>query len=305
MGESFGDFDGAEYLNEYRFVPVSGENPFSVGAYATGNKDRAIRSYGMNFPARELPTPGVSLVKSGGPLVNPLNFSNHGFDITGAQVHADGEIWSAVNYDIRQALVSKYNATYPGSNALLQRQCADGLRTPDTCPGNRRWIQIVYDAMVLMPTAPSMLDARNAYFAADAMRQASSVNWPSNQTDSGSRLLGADSAIGGEQQPARTKNDTDPTPNFESPNQGETAVTFVARAMNEGNAVIPNARIFVGHYEARVSPIADTNPQRSRRRPAAPGNNLDNVARFVAGHLRVHGAGRWLRVRSLQPGALG
>ena len=32
MGESFGDLNGMEYLNEYGYVPVSGENPFAVGA---------------------------------------------------------------------------------------------------------------------------------------------------------------------------------------------------------------------------------------------------------------------------------
>ena len=121
MGESFGDFDAAEYLNEYNFVPVSGENPFSVGAYVTGNKERAIRNYGMNYPRTgAFPEPGKSTTGSGpggtGTKVNPLNFSNHGYDITGAQVHADGEIWSAVNFDIRAALVAKYNASFPASN---------------------------------------------------------------------------------------------------------------------------------------------------------------------------------------------
>src|SRR5918992_1454623 len=102
-----GDYDMAVIGNEYGFVPVSGENPFAVGAYVTGNKDRAIRNYGMNFPRTgAFPAPGVSLVKSGGPLAHPLNFSNMGYDITGPQVHADGEIWSATNFDIPRALVA-------------------------------------------------------------------------------------------------------------------------------------------------------------------------------------------------------
>ena len=139
MGESFGDFDAAEYLNEYNFVPVSGENPFSVGAYVTGNKERAIRNYGMNYPRTgAFPEPGKSTTGSGpggtGTKVNPLNFSNHGYDITGAQVHADGEIWSAVNFDIRAALVAKYNASFPASNLSMQRECADGVRPAYLCP---------------------------------------------------------------------------------------------------------------------------------------------------------------------------
>ena len=31
MGESFGDLNGMEYLNEYGFVPVYGENPYRSG----------------------------------------------------------------------------------------------------------------------------------------------------------------------------------------------------------------------------------------------------------------------------------
>ncbi len=50
MGESSGDLTGVEYLNEYGFVPVSGESPFAVGSYATGNKVRAIRNYDMSYP---------------------------------------------------------------------------------------------------------------------------------------------------------------------------------------------------------------------------------------------------------------
>ena len=37
-----------------------------------------------------------------------------------------------MNFDIRQALVSKFNGQYPASNAALQKQCADGLDRPTT-----------------------------------------------------------------------------------------------------------------------------------------------------------------------------
>ena len=51
-------------------------------------------------------------------------------------------------------------------------------------------------------------------------------------------------------------------------------ITF--RAEGKDGTVLTNARIFVGHYEARVSPIADTNP-------ATTGPNLDDVADFAPG----------------------
>ena len=50
MGESHSDLTAMEYLNENDLVPTDDENPYAVGTYATGNKVRAIRNYGMNFP---------------------------------------------------------------------------------------------------------------------------------------------------------------------------------------------------------------------------------------------------------------
>ena len=239
MGESFGDFDAAEYLNEYNFVPVSGENPFSVGAYVTGNKERAIRNYGMNYPRTgAFPEPGKSTTGSGpggtGTKVNPLNFSDHGYDITGAQVHADGEIWSAVNFDIRAALVAKYNTSFPASNLSMQRECADGIRPAYLCPGNRRWIQIVYDAMLLMPVGPSMLEARNAYLAADMMRFGGA-----NQSELwlafARRGFGKDATS---TNGLSDENDADPKPDFQSKVHSNTTVTFKAVASDEGNVPV-------------------------------------------------------------------
>ena len=85
-----------------------GANPWAVGAYATGNKNVGIRDYAINY--------------------NPLNYSDVGFDTPGAEVHADGEIWNGANYDVRQALVDKYNATYPSTDAA----CRSAARTAST-----------------------------------------------------------------------------------------------------------------------------------------------------------------------------
>ena len=78
MGESHGDLFGMEIVNEYGRVPVDGENRYAVSVYATGNKIRGIRNYGMNFPQTgAFPTVGKYV------MVNPLNFSDLGFDVTG------------------------------------------------------------------------------------------------------------------------------------------------------------------------------------------------------------------------------
>jgi extracellular elastinolytic metalloproteinase len=260
MGESFADFDAMEHLNNYGFVPVGGEDPWAVGAYVTGNPIRAIRNYNMSFRSSgEFPQPGTYA------RVNPLNFSDIGYDLTGPQVHADGEIWSATNFDIRELFLARY----PGG-AADQRACAEGQRNVSSCPGNRRWIQLVYDAMLLMPTAPTMLDARDAYLAADMMRFGGA-----NQD-----LLWLGFARRGFGQNAfvSSPEDNEPKPDFESPRHAEATVVFEAQSIGE-NGVAPIADVFVGHYQGRVSPIADTDPATNASGPGA--NNRDEVARFV------------------------
>lgn len=140
MNESWADQSAVEYLNGNGLVPTSNENPFAVGPYATGNKVSGIRNYAMNN--------------------SPLNYSDIGYDFVctsndlgicnspEGQVHADGEIWIATGYDIRQALIAKYNDEAPASDVNLQRRCANGGEYILHCPGNRRWIQIVFDAFL-------------------------------------------------------------------------------------------------------------------------------------------------------------
>ena len=123
MGESHGDLFGMEYVNSNGFVPVAGENRYAVGAYATGNQSRAIRNYGMNMP-----TSGGD-PQSGGQLsINTLNFGSMGYDVTDPQVHADGEIWSRTNFNIRERLIEKYDDDYPADDQDLQTECAEGIR---------------------------------------------------------------------------------------------------------------------------------------------------------------------------------
>lgn len=256
MGESWSDLDAVEYLNEYGFVPTNTENRYSVGAYVTGNPTVGIRNYSLDN--------------------NPLNYSDIGYDNGGVEVHSDGEIWNAVNFDVRQALITKYNGAYPASNQALQRKCADGLDTPGHCPGNRRWIQIVFDAWLLMPASPSMLDARDAYLLADFMRANGTPNgeYPSNRKEIwkafAKRGFGKFALSAG-------SDDGDPKPNFESLDspdlESEKTVTFRVFAADESNAQILSAKIYVGKYEARATPIADT----------IPGGGVTDTAKFVTG----------------------
>jgi extracellular elastinolytic metalloproteinase len=249
MGEAWSDLAAIEYLNGWSATnpapydfPVDGENRYAVGPYATGNQVRGIRDYAMNI---NTVLPFAAATKE-----NPLNYSDIGFDVTGPEVHADGEVWIAVNYELRQALVNKYQSQFKANDEALQRRCSDGILPADKCPGNRRWVQIMFDAWLLMQPGVSMLDARDAYLAADMLRFGGA-----NQTD----LWRVFAHRGmGEHAYSNGSDDGQPIPNFESKvGTAEAPLKFVVK---DENGVAVKAQIFVGHYEARITQIADTDP---------------------------------------------
>ena len=145
MNESTSDLFAMEYLFEYGFRPA-GDTPYVTGGYVTGDRKAGIRNYDMSK--------------------SPLNYSDIAYDLVGQQVHADGEIWSATQFDVRQGL---RQAVRQGHPAKQQRACADGKTPIGKCPGNRRWAQLSFDALLLMASgAVSYVDHRDALLAADA-----------------------------------------------------------------------------------------------------------------------------------------
>jgi hypothetical protein len=225
MGESWSDLSAMESLHEFGFLPVAGENDWAVGPYVTGDPQRGIRNYGMNH--------------------SPLNYSDVGYDLTGPQVHADGEIWSATNYAIRQAMVDRYGAGTPE----LQESCARGELAADACPGNRRWVQLMFDAWLLMPTRTSMVDARDAMLAADFMRfHGVDLDLLWNTFASHGLGEGASSQMSA---------DTAPIPDFTSPFLDEGTLVF--KPVGSSSTPI-QGELYVGQYQARSRPVADTDP---------------------------------------------
>ena len=266
MGEAFGDLNATQYLNENDDVPVSGINPFVEGAYVTGNTVTGIRDYAMNWPmSGDFPSPGRN------PHVNSLNLGDYEFDLTGQEVHADGEIWIATNYTLRQLFLNRY----PAHGSSVDRKCAIGQLPATQCPGDRRWIQLYFDAMLLMPTGPTLIDARNAILAADQTRFGGA-----NQD-----LLWRGFAERGFGQFATTTgtNDDNPIPDFSSPDENNATVTFKAVTQDGRHATPVDATVYVGDYEARITQIADTIAAND---PAVTPSNLDATALFVATHDR-------------------
>lgn len=233
MGESWSDLAATEYQLEYGFLPQAGTDDTALGSYATGNKQRGIRNFALEN--------------------NPLNYSNVGYDTPGPQVHADGEIWNGVQWQLRKAFIDEYNGRFPVSDVARQKDCADGRFLADACPGNRRWIQLMYDSFLLMPAAPSMLDARDAMLAAD-MARFGGANQKLMWKVFAQRGMGEDAySVDGE--------DTAPVAHFGSPlESAQTTLRFAARAGDESNAAITNAKLYVGQFSMRSRPIADTDP---------------------------------------------
>lgn len=224
MNESTSDLLAMEYLNEYG-LRAPGRTPYVTGAYVTGEPRTGIRNYDMSR--------------------SPLNYSDLGYDLVGTQVHADGEVWSATQFDLRQAFVDRYG----DGNDRLQRECADGKVPVEECPGNRRWAQLSFDALLLMASgAVSYVDHRNALLAADLLRfggENQELMWKVFARHG----LGEDAASDG-------PGDADPTPSFASPMSRDATLTLKPRGDARGGAV----RLYVGDYEARAVPVADTDP---------------------------------------------
>jgi extracellular elastinolytic metalloproteinase len=271
MGESWSDLDAMEYqfANGYDMGAVS---PYVIGAYATGNRVVGIRDYALDK--------------------NPLNYGDIGFDGPGQEVHSDGEIWNGTMWSVRKALVAKYDARFPYADKALQKRCAIASPTssplPSTqCPGNRRWIQLVFDSFLLQQGATSMLDARDAMLAADKMRYGGA-----DQT-----VLWKAFASRGMGYGAATKNaDSDVTrPSFAAPKVKNAKITFSGPK---------GMQVFVGTYEARVDPVADL---------SATTKTIPAYAKFQPGTYRMiaqapgHGAQRFTlkvtagQVRTVRP----
>jgi extracellular elastinolytic metalloproteinase len=224
MNESHSDLFAMEYLYENGFAP-RGDTPYVTGGYVTGDAKAGIRNFDMSR--------------------SPLNYSDIAYDLVGQQVHADGEIWSATSFDVRQAMIDRYGR----GNPALQRACADGKVPVERCPGNRRWIQQAFDALLLNASgAVSYVDMRDATLAANEIRFGG-ADVPLLWNAFAQHGLGRDAASVG-------PNDQDPTPSFASAFADNATLRFAP----SGQAAGAPARLYVGDYEARATPVADTDP---------------------------------------------
>lgn len=222
MNESHSDLFAMEYLYENGFSP-RGDTPYVTGGYVTGDAKAGIRNYDMSR--------------------SPLNYSDLSYDLVGQQTHADGEIWSATSFDVRQAMIDRYGLGSPA----LQKACADGKVAVERCPGNRRWVQQAFDALLLSTSgAVSYVDMRDATLAANEIRFGG-TDVPLLWDAFAQHGLGRDAASAG-------PNDAEATPSFASPFADNATLRFAPKGTDAP------ARLYIGDYEARALPVADTDP---------------------------------------------
>lgn len=269
MGEAWSDLMATEYLNGYGLAPYNGENRFSLAPYVTGDLQTGIRNYGPNK--------------------SPLNYSDLEYDANGVtSPHADGEIWNATQIDIRQALVAKYAAQFPEGDKALQNACADGLKPSTSCPGNRRWMQLLFDGFLTQPSQTTMLTSRDAILAADKMRYRG-ANLPTLWASFAKRGMGANAA-------SASVADLASEPGFKNPlSKSNGSVRFKPVAV-AGGGVPALTKVFVGDYEARIVPVGES----AKGAPTA-------VVQFEPGTYRLYvqakGYGHRRLTVTIKPGA--
>lgn len=205
MGEGWSDWYAMNHL--YR----EGLSRTAVVAAYVGDKHRGIRNWNYDE--------------------NPLTFGEYGYDLTGPEVHADGELWTAVLWEMRRNILRAI-----GGNQAKASDIAE---------------HIVTDAMPLTPAGPTMLDAR------DGIVKAAEVRYGKKYLDEiwqafANRGMGVSAKTAGEA-------DTEPTPGFDMPAKSDNGrITFKVVNASTGKPV-KGIRVLGGEFEARSTPVATTN----------------------------------------------
>lgn len=203
MGEGWSDWFAMHYL-----MAKGLETEPVVGKYVTGNEERGIRSWSLSEA--------------------PLNYGDVGYDIIGPEVHADGDIWAAILWHVREEMIQTLGPT----------------------EGQKVIEQLVVDAMPISRPDPSFADMRTAIIAADVLRY-NGAHYDLLWNAFAQRGLGLNAkSLGGD--------DTDPFPAYNHPvaaMNGQLTATVIHSGTGEP---VTDAKITVGQFEARVSASAKT-----------------------------------------------
>ena len=215
MGEGWGDWYALNYLHKNDLQDDS-----VLGAYVTGNKERGIRNWAYDDTEAE--------------------FGDIGYDLGGAEVHSDGEIWTAALWDMRKALVAEYGEQEAAEIAAF----------------------IVTDAMPLSPNDPSMLDMRDAIMKALDIRYHRRADFDVLQNtvygEFAKHGMGRLASNEVSEADPTGANDIDPTPSYVHQNPALNG-TVTGRVVNASTGEpVKDAKVMLGTLEAGVTPLATT-----------------------------------------------
>ena len=242
-----------EQLASSGFTPTAGEN--------VGDRHVRDRQQGARHPQLRGQLPADGCLPDAGRVAadRPAQLQRHRLDLTGPQVRGRRDLdrdellhQAGPGGEVRRIV--------PVERRGLQSKCVNGVLPPENCSGNRRWIQLLFDAFLLGSTNPSMV-VRNAMLAADIMRFAARTS--GSGTRSPRAASASSSSTNGTGRAAGVESDQNPLPDSESPTTPVRRSRSRRASLEPGNPAV-NARVYVGHYEGRVSPIADTNPRHER-----------------------------------------
>ncbi|MER7517137.1 M36 family metallopeptidase [Streptomyces sp. NPDC126499] len=234
MGEGWGDWYAINHLGREGLYDKA-----VVGEYAVGNAERGIRNWAYDK--------------------SPLTYGDYGYDITGPEVHADGEIWTAMLWDLRRALVDRH-----GNKA-----------------GSDIAEHLVTDAMPLSPPSPSFLDMRDAILDADTLRFHGD-NTDAIWTAFARRGAGRSAATAG-------PDDTDPKPGFDHAAPSRNGMLAVKLVNSSTGEPITGARVIIGAFEARVTPLGTTGAGGAVSAPVVDGTYTVTVQANGFGIQKFHG----------------
>ncbi|WP_408009793.1 M36 family metallopeptidase [Pseudalkalibacillus sp. A8] len=237
-----GDFDAGIIYHEYSHalsnrLVAGGE---ALGSHQSGSMGEGWGDwYGMHYLVKkglqEKPVVGAYVtgndergIRSYSLDEAPYNYGDIGYDIVGPEVHSDGDIWAAILWHMREELIERYGKEKGESIAE----------------------HLVIDAMPISVPDPSMEDMRTAIIAADFERYGGE-HYDALWTSFAQRGLGTHTH-------SNSGDDTDPVPAFNHPD-GERNGQLVGKVINEStNQPISDARIMIGQFEARTTPVSVT-----------------------------------------------
>ena len=253
-----GDFDTSIIQHEYshgltnRYVGGGG-----LGSLSGGQSGAMGEGWGdwlaMNdLFRRNLTRTAVTAAYVGDPLrgirnwnyaKSPLTYGDYGYDMSGPQVHSDGEIWATTLWTVRTKLLEAVGGNQKKASDVAQH--------------------LVMDAMPLSPPSPSMLDMRDAIVEAQRLRYGkkyADVVWDAFAE----RGMGASASTTGEA-------DTMPVPAFDVPTKKLNGTLKLKVVNASAGGGVKDVRVLGGRFEGRTSPIVTTGRKGTAKAPMAAG----------------------------------